>query len=161
MKKTPADFSLQARIGAGSFDQKRVVKAQEKIQNNDIDFTPLIAKYLIELNSALQKYEANDFNDSEDIIAAFTLPMMQIKANAKFCGYDLVGNLSDIMLVFMESVVDVDQNMIETILIYKKTLHDIMMKQIQGDVKAYGQKIQNELTKACQRYCSNVLQNTL
>ena len=57
---------------------------------------------------------------------------MQIKANAKTFGYDLIGDLSEIMLNFIENIHDIDVHIIEILSAYQKTLHIILIKKLKG-----------------------------
>ena len=66
--------------------------------------------------------------------------------------YDLVGNLTNIMLNFLETVEDFDDDVIDIVQAHEDTLRHIITNKIAGDGGEDGMRLQKELKDACKRY---------
>ena len=146
-----ANKSLQFKIGTGPLDTKVVEKCQAVIDNNDVDFTPLAMEYLGKLNEAIQRAKKRDIG-KEQAVANMTAPVMELKANAALFKYNLIGNLANVMLSFLEGIKDIDDDAIAIVEAHHKTLTAIVMKKMKGDGGAFGQEMLAELKSACRRY---------
>ena len=153
VKVHKADKQLQTRIGTGPLDEKVVEKCQEVMDNNDVDFAPLAMEYLDKLQAAIKDAETKDVPMSESI-QNMTTPVMQLKANAATFHYNLIGNLANIMLSFLEAVQELDEDAISIVAAHHQTLKAIVLKKIDGDGGALGKQMEDELKSACKRYFS-------
>lgn len=150
-KVLKADKSLQEKIGTGKIDDNVIDKCQAVIDNNDVDFTPMAMEYLEKLAEAI-KSAKTQATDKDKAIESFTEPVMQLKANAATFKYDLISNLANVMLSFLEGISELDEDAISIVEAHHKTLTAIVIKKMQGSGGAFGQQMENELKKACNRY---------
>jgi hypothetical protein len=146
-----ASKMLQQKVGAGPLDEAIVAKSQKVLDENDVDFTPLGLEFLGKLANALK--QAND--DSIPMKTrkqALTAPVMELKANASIFKYNLIGNLANIMLSFLESTPELDKDAITIVDAHHKTLNMIVVKKMKGDGGEHGEIFMRELKDACTRY---------
>ncbi|MCI5060651.1 MAG: hypothetical protein MRY79_06235 [Alphaproteobacteria bacterium] len=148
-----ASLELQQRIGKGPLDPKLVAKAQKAIEENKVDFTPLGLQFLNELEQAINDVSGN--LTPEKVIEQkkmLTDPVMELKANATIFHYSLVGNLAGVMLSFLESIRELDEDAIAIVRAHHDTLKAIIAKRMSGDGGEHGQVLMLELKDACARY---------
>ncbi len=150
-KIVKADTSLQQKIGTGKIDGRVIEECQTVIDNNDVDFAPLAQEYLDKLTVAIDKAKASDSGKAE-AVHDLTAPVMQLKANATTFKYNLIGNLANVMLSFLEGIKELDRDAIAIIEAHQKTLTVIINKKMDGYGGAVGAQMEEELKKACDRY---------
>lgn len=146
-----ADYLLKDKIGAVKFDDNIVSQCQSILDHNEIDFSPYAKEILNELNTAIsesKEIEACRETSKKELIT----PVMKLKANAPMFRYDLIGNLANIMLNFLESIPELDDHAIEIVSAHHKTLSLIIDRKIKGDGGDIGEKFEKELKSACNRY---------
>lgn len=146
-----ANKTLQAKVGTGKIDESVVEKCQSLMDNNDIDFQPIAMEFLNKLSEAIQAAKKADI-DTKNAVGDLTAPVMQLKANASTFKYDLIGNLANVMLSFLENIEELDDDAISIVEAHHKTLTAIVVKKMQGAGGAFGQQMEDELKGACQRY---------
>lgn len=146
-----ANFMLQQKVGSGPLDEETVKKCQTAIDNNEVDFTPLGLQYLGNLQEAINKAKSPD-TDIQEAKQLLTQPVMELKANATFFHYSLIGNLANIMLSFLESIDQLDKDAVDIVEAHHKTLHAIIIKKMAGDGGEHGAIMVKELKDACARY---------
>ncbi|NCO03834.1 MAG: hypothetical protein GW903_06555 [Alphaproteobacteria bacterium] len=146
---------LQNKVGKGPLDQKIVEKAQNAIDNNEVDFTPLGLQFLEKLSENLNKVEkelgSTNLEEQKQLI---TRPVMELKANATIFHYSLIGNLANIMLSFLESINEIDKDALSIVRAHHTTLNAIILKKMKGDGGQNGEIFMSELKQACARYYS-------
>lgn len=146
-----ASKMLQQKVGSGPLDEAIVAKSQKVLDENDVDFTPLGLQFLAKLELALKS--ANDESiPMKDRKQALTAPVMELKANASIFKYNLIGNLANIMLSFLESTPELDKDAITIVDAHHKTLNMIVVKRMTGDGGQHGEIFMRELKDACTRY---------
>lgn len=146
-----ASYKLQHKVGAGPLDEEKVKESQKVIEENNVDFAPLALDILDRLNKAVQKAQTDNTNMSE-IKAILTAPVMELKANAAIFKYALIGNMANIMLSFLETITQMDNDAVEIVKAHHNTLHMIVVKKMSGDGGAGGKMLLKELQQACDRY---------
>lgn len=147
-----ANHLLQAKVGFGTIDEKKIDRSQRVMDGLATNFEPLAEKYLDELLAAVDAARTPDDRTPRKIIQSMTEPVMQIKANAGMFGYNLVGVLANVMLNFLETLEVVDADVIAIVEAHHKTLKLLVTNQMKGDGGEYGQQLQAELKDACRRY---------
>lgn len=150
-KVIKAQKDLQEKVGTGKIDEAIVEKCQAVMDNNDIDFQPVAMEFLDKLTQAIKEAKKADIN-TQDSIGGLTAPVMQLKANAATFKYDLIGNLANVMLSFLENITELDKDAISIVEAHHKTLTAIVIKKMQGNGGAFGKQMEEELKSACQRY---------
>lgn len=148
-----ASKALQAKVGAGPLDEKVIERCQEVMDNNTVDFAPLALEYLNTLESAIAHAKSGEI-DIKKATEEMTAPVMQLKANATTFKYNLIGNLANIMLSFLEGVKELDNDVIAIVSAHHQTLKAIVLKKMNGDGGAVGKTMEEELKGACARYFS-------
>lgn len=152
-----ASNKLQLKAGFGKPDENKVTNSQKVIETNEVDFAPLGFAILEKLKAALEN--SRDASASmEQMKAALTAPVMELKANAGIFHYVLVGNLANIMLSFLESLKTLDKNAIEIVKAHHDTLHMIIARNMKGAGGAAGAQLETELKQACARYYKKLQQ---
>ena len=146
-----ASYVLQAKVGAGPLDAEKVRESQRVIETNKVDFVPLGLEFLDNLEKILQEATQTKM-EPEELRERLTQPIMQLKGNASMFHYNLIGDLANIMLSFLESIKEVDSDALEIVGAHHQTLKAIIMKRMQGDGGMNGKAFQNELKGACKRY---------
>ncbi len=146
-----ADLMLRAKIGTGSLDPAVIMRCQNVMEKNDIDFSPIAKEYLNQLSEALEQVK-NNIVSGRSAIQALTEPVMQLKANAKIFHYELIGNLANIMLNFLEHIKELDSTALEIVEAHHKTLSIIISQKMTGKGSVLGKKLEDELKNACKRY---------
>lgn len=148
-KVIKASRVLQAKVGSGPLDQHKVKASQNVMENNKIDFTPLGMQFLDELNVIIS--DIKNFSSNE-AVEKISQPIMQLKGNAAMFDYHMIGQLASVMLSFIESIKNVDDDVIQIVQAHEKTLRLILIKKMSGDGGAHAKAFQEELKKACRRY---------
>jgi hypothetical protein len=146
-----ASTELQVKAGTGEVDEKKIVRAENVIQNNTEDFLPLAVAFLNRLDQGITNARKPGLS-MEAKIAGMTQPVMELKANARMFKYDLVTVMANVMLGFLETIKELDDDAIEIVAAHHTTLRAIIAKQIKGDGGSIGVRLRTELEDACARY---------
>ncbi len=146
-----ASTELQVKAGTGDVDEKKVVRAENVIQNNTVDFLPLAVTYLNRLDQGITNARKPDVPMAEKI-AGMTQPVMELKANARMFKFDLITVMANIMLGFLEAIKQLDNDAIDIVAAHHATLRVIISKKITGNGGPDGVRLKNELEDACARY---------
>ncbi len=146
-----ADYLLKDKIGSGHVSPEKIKECEKIIDELDYDFAPYAKDILDRLFTCVEKTRANEMA-LEEAKPEMTDLIMQIKATAPMCKYDLMGNLANIMLNFLESMETMDQHALEIVSAHHKTLATLINKDMRGDCGAIGEQFEKELTSACERY---------
>lgn len=152
-KTYKASHALKQRIGSGPLDAVAIEQAQNEIENNDIDFSPMGLEFLERLDTALKKIDPEASNgDTEEIMKTLVEPVMELKANATIFHYALVGSLAGIMLNFLESISELDKDALSIVRGHHDSLKLILSSKMKGDGGKNGPVMITELKDACARY---------
>lgn len=151
VKVIKADYLLKDKIGTGTVNQDVVELCQAILDNNPFDFSPIAHEQLETLIKVIGQAQRHELT-RDDATQKMTECVMQLKANAPMFGYDLVGQLANIMLSFLESISEIDDHAIEIVSAHHNTLHAIVVKKMRGDGGQAGKQFEIELKNACERY---------
>jgi len=152
VKTYKARNELKKRIGSGPLDMAAVNRAQNSIDDNKIDFSPMGLEFLKTLEDALDTIQAGNNASVEDQMKTLITPVMELKANATIFHYALVGNLASIMLNFLESIDRLDKDALSIVRGHHDSLKLILSSKMTGDGGKDGQIMETELKDACARY---------
>ena len=111
---TKADKTLQMKVGSGPLDTERIKKCQDVIDDFDGDFPAEAEKFLKDLSEALSNLKSSQDYTAE-ALEALAVPVMQLKANGSTFGYTLISNLANIVLNFLESIANIDKDVVSII----------------------------------------------
>ena len=139
---------LKEKVGSGGFDEKAIVKAQDQIKNNTVDFQPIAAELMAQLEKALTGAVKSDV-----VLREIMAPAMQLKAQGSMFHYPLVSEISNILVNFLETVTDIDADVIEIITAHKTSIIAALSGKIREQDRAnVGKELCSALLDSCERY---------
>lgn len=140
---------LKAKVGNGGFTEENIEKAQTALEDNDIDFRPIAARYIEEVSKALK-----DFNPqkSKETLLQVLDPLMQLRAQGSLFHYPSITAVSDVIVDFLDFHEKMDEQIIEIIQAYEKTAHLLLSRTIKKDNDKICKAFIAELKGACERY---------
>jgi hypothetical protein len=144
---------LKLKVGIGGLTENILNKAQALLENNSVDFTPLAEMYLDAMMKGIEQARtpSPDLN-RETIIGAILFPGMQLKANGGMFHYQLVTQIADRFIQYMEVIESVDSDALEIIIAFHTTIRAVILGRIKGDGGKRGEELIAALVDACQRY---------
>ena len=77
---------------------------------------------------------------------------MQVKANGRMFKYDLATSLATITLDFLESIPQLDDDVLKLVEALQASLRIIIHRKIKGTGGLDGHHLRTEMEDACQRY---------
>lgn len=144
--------TLKEKAGSGGVPESLIRQAQTVIEKFESDFRPEAESLIKALAAALKDAEAavsggQAFN--RDVLVA---PVMQLKAGGGMFKYELISDVADICLQFMENVAEYNADTFDVIKIHKATIQTILGNNLRGNGGPEGYALVQELHKACMRY---------
>jgi len=148
---------LKSKVGEGGLTDAILNRAQELLENNTEDFKPLAEIYLEQMENGLKSAknsinENTDESKSEALIVQILYPCVQLKANGGMFHYQLVTNIANIFVQFMEVVERLDTETLEIAQAFCTSIRIVINGQIKGDGGHKGKALIDELNRACTRY---------
>lgn len=155
-KKKKAKFhtpqnTLRLKAGYGGLPPQAMERAEEYIQNNDVDFTGLAQAILDRLNRSVEAVK-RDQHHSKEAINRIVGPIMEMKANGAMFKYELLTDVADIILNFLENSPSLDHDILDIVAVHQRTFQVIISKELKGDGGKQGDILIKELEDACARY---------
>ena len=149
---TPPNI-LKSKVGSGGLSESILDKAQKLLEENTQDFRPLGEMYLKAMDKGVEmaKGEKNH-DDLETLISHILYPAMQLKANGAMFQYDLVSEIAEKLVYFLEVITELDIEAVEIVLAFHTTLNAVVQGEIKGDGGEHGQDLLIALNNACLRY---------
>ncbi len=144
---------IKQKVGAGGIDETLLEKSQQAINNTEFDFLPYAQQFLKQLSEFVAEARKNNeaFHASKEKIIG---PVMQLKANGGMFRYQLVSDVADIALQFLESIEVSNDDTFDVIKAHENTIKVIIANKLKGDGGREGYALIKELDQACQRYFS-------
>ena len=143
---------LKMKVGGGGIPEDRIDRAQKMIETFQADFRPEANAFLIQLsnatNAALKNIGTNKKPDNDNMI----IPIMQLKANGGMFQYQLLTDVADICLQFMEAIDEYNEEAIDIIKAHENAINIIIKNDLKGDGGQEGYVLVQELHQACNRY---------
>jgi len=153
--------TLKEKVGSGGISDDILDKAQALLENNTVDFMPLAEMYLAGLMKGIENAkDADPTDDTEFLISTMLYPAMQLKANGGMFHYQLVSDVADRLIQFLEVISEPDLEAVEIVLAFHTTIRAIIHGKITGDGGAHGHELLSALNKACIRYFEKLPQNS-
>lgn len=119
--------------------------------DNDAGFTALATKYLDSLEEALKQAQSGTIKKQLSI-PAITEPVMRLKAHAATYRYAGIGQLTNVMLSFMDAIAELDEEALEIAQALHTSLRAIVAKGNAAEAHQESKKLEKELKNACARY---------
>lgn len=146
--------TLKLKAGSGGLDEKIIAKAQEMIDNSEVDFLPLGQRYLTALQEGIRMTEARRGEvEDETLIATMLYPAMQLKANGGMFGYPLITSVAGRLIRFLEHLREPNQDALDIIYGFANSVQAIMLLgEKTQEVYEHGGELSDALDDACARY---------
>ena len=148
---TPPNY-LKVKAGGGGIPEERLERAQLAMDDFKSDFRPEALKMVENLSAgttgALKALKDGKAFEKDKMI----FPIMQLKANGGMFKYQLLSDIADICLQFMEAVNDFTPEAIDIIKAHENTINIVISNDLKGDGGKEGYTLVQELHKACTRY---------
>jgi len=145
------DNTLKKKAGSGGFKESDLLKAQTMIENNEIDFRPLGSDLLKELDQALSDIRSGKIENAK-ALDSIMYPMMQLKSQGGLFKFPLITQISHLMLDFLESISESDNDVLEITDAYRKTINAVLALEIKGKDSKEGRQLCLALRDAFERY---------
>lgn len=141
---------LREKIGYGGIDKRLLTRAQEVIEEAPVEFEPFAKQFLARLRQNIDS--ARTGSRDKKAIDAMTRPVMELKANGGMFRYNLISDIADTLLDFLESLKDLNDDALDVVEVHHSTLGVIITSRLTGDGGREGAKLISELRGACTRY---------
>jgi hypothetical protein len=145
---------LKEKVGSGGIDEAVLVKAQELLERNTINFEPIATMLIDLLSDAIADTKSGDLK-GEASIEALIYPAMQLKAQGSMFHYPLVSDISHILVNFLETVENMDRDVLDIVIAHKMSIKAVLASQLKGDGGKSGQELREALMDACARFYRN------
>ncbi|MCB9991050.1 MAG: hypothetical protein H6867_06685 [Rhodospirillales bacterium] len=142
---------LRQKVGIGGIEPMRVQRAEDFIDDNQLDFGP----YALDLMARLDKIVADSKKGTikgDKAIDDMTKPIMELKANGGMFKYMLVSEIADIVLNFLENISELNDDVYEIIDAHQNTLQVIIGNKLRGSGGREGKALAEALYQACKRF---------
>ena len=145
-----ASRNLQAKVGTGRVNEDMIAQAQAVMDENTVDFLPVVKPDLDALRKILAVYHKNPEKvPAKDRMSRI---IMNIKANAGTFKYELVSTLSAAVLTLLDGIDRLDKKAMRIIDVLYKTVLFITHKQIKGDGGEEGRELADAFAEMCDSY---------
>ncbi|MBI1215766.1 MAG: hypothetical protein GC185_08105 [Alphaproteobacteria bacterium] len=141
---------LKQKLGNGGVSELLLIRAQEAIDTNTIDFMPL-ARALVELLGDAVADVAGAGERGEEAIGELLYPTMQLRAQGTMFHLPLVTELADVAVNFLETVEEADDDVLEIVGAHKAAIALVLKNDIKADSNE-GTALHTELLHSCERY---------
>lgn len=159
MTKKPVIFSnlispsttLQTKAGTGWIAPDKIKACQAMLDNNSYDFAPIGTAILDRLQTPIEKARDGKItrpHAHEKILEC----VMQLKANGTMFQYPIVTSLCAVVMSFLETIENLDDQALEI----AQTLHNhlslIFEKQVKKTTSAPAKAMEKEIKSICHAY---------
>lgn len=144
--------TLKKKVGHGGFDPKTLVRAQNAIDNNTIDFRPIATGFVGDLDKILADVKATPPMPQAAIIPAVMYPVMQLRAQGSLFHYPSITRVTQSIIDFLEVVPRVDEPVIEIITAYRNTVSALIALQMKDENSKACSDLCQAFTDVCIRY---------
>lgn len=144
--------SIKKKVGSGGLDDALITKAQKSLEDNMIDFRPIAAELIEDLEEKTEAIRNNALH-GEPAIKALLYPAMQLKTQGAMCHFPLVSDISDNLINFLETIeAHIDGDVLEIINAHKMAVSVVITTNMYGDGTEQGRQLKKSLTDVCARY---------
>ncbi len=145
--------ALKKKAGSGGLPESILKNAQNVMNHFENDFRPEARKLLKTFTLALMESElALRTQTTTANRDSLIFPIMQLKANGGMFKFNLLSDVADICLQFMENLEHYNRDALDVIRIHEHTIEVIISRNLRGNGGDEGYSLVQELHKACLRY---------
>ncbi len=142
---------LRQKCGYGGLDPTRLQRAENFIDENQLDFGPYALALMARLDEIIKECKSGK-RTGPKARDDLTKPIMELKANGGMFKYVLLSEIADIALNFLENISELDNDVYEIIQAHQNTLNVIISTRLTGSGGKEGRVLAEELFSACKRY---------
>jgi len=142
---------LREKVGYGGIKADLLEKGQDFVEKNKLDFEPYARQFLSILDKHIADIKAGKM-DRETSLAVLHVPIMELKASGGMFHYTLISRIAAIVLDFLESIEELNEDALNIIDVHQETLKVIVDNKLAGSGGKTGEALEKELFNACQRY---------
>lgn len=143
---------IKGKVGSGGLSEAILAKAQELLDEHQMDFTPAAQDYLGALQDAIDIVKSKKAYDPELLLNQMTVPCVELQSHGTMFHFDLVSAISKRIIIFLKSVDAPDEEVLDILNAYHSTIQAIVLGKIYGEGGARGQELLQTLSDACDRY---------
>lgn len=145
--------TIKKKVGDGGIPANLLSKAQKHLDDNTEEFSPYALELLESLKEAMQEAKtAKTDQQNSRLIQKFSASVMPLKANGSMFHYELVTEVSDIVMKFLDQIDVINADLMNILHAYNQTISIILSKEQTGDGGALGRTLSEEMRKAIARY---------
>jgi hypothetical protein len=148
-RRIKASMELQQRVGTGEIEKKSVVAAQDVMDNTDVDFKEIAKPELDALQKAI---DTAGKGITDDTLQSLKTPIMNLKANAAVFKYQMISELTGMVLILFETVDQPDKKIIKIADILHKTILLALAYGMSGDGGKNGAVLIKAFEQVCRKY---------
>lgn len=142
---------LKQKVGSGGLPEKVLLQADKIMEQNHLDFSVYIKKFLDQIDVTVKQALQSDFRTHAHVLS-IVYPVMQLKAHGGMFGYQLLSEISANLLMFLENTHVLDDDAAEIVRVHYNTLLMLSNNDIRGLGGSDGYNLLSELQDVCNRY---------
>ncbi len=143
--------NLKKKVGNGGVGELVLNRCEDIIKESQMDFDKFTDENLVAIQTLVSRSKNNEM-DKDAFVNALIDPVMQLKANGRMFKYELVSDLSNILMLFLEKTTVVNDDLYAVTTAFEALIRQVVQRKIEGDGGQQGKILIHELNKACTRY---------
>lgn len=151
-KYTTPPNRIKSKAGHGGIPADRIDQANDVLEATDMDFLPYAEKFLESLKTAIALAKDSNNISDEEKRENLAKPAMEFKANGKIFRYNLITEVAEILLHFIDTLPELNKDAVKVIEAHYTCIEIILNNDMKGDGHKEGYNLLKELDAACKRY---------
>lgn len=144
---------LKEKIGNGGLPQQLIERAQEFINENDIDYSPFATENIETIENALTKLKQEEnIAQKKKLLDKIIENIMHIKAHGGMFGYSIMSEISGSALTFLEATDSFNKDLYQIIEAHNHSITLIIKHSLKGNGGDQGQSLLKEFQSVTTRY---------
>lgn len=144
---------LKAKVGKGGLADDVLERADRIIEENKVDFGPMLEDYLAKLAAFIDQATNESYDGKEsEFIDRMCYPVMEMKANGSMFHAPIISDVANQLLQFLEIVPSLDKDSLEIVNAFYATLNALHKAKIRRSDDVRGIELVTALREACLRY---------
>lgn len=140
--------TIKKKVGTGGIARETIKEAETRMQSKEKHFLPIIEEHMKKITDALKDHQRKPEHTIKDISASIN----QLKSQGGMFNYQLVSDVSALLLGFLPRAKKIDGDILEILAAYQVTVRTIITRNLRGPKTAEGRALIDELENACDRY---------
>ena len=152
VKLVKPENTLKKKVGDGGFNKEDIKRAQDAIDNTDIDFAPQGLLLLDRLKETLGDIRSGKIKSGRVALDELIYPLLQLKAQGGMFNYPTITQITTDILLFLEDIKKIDKDLLKIMDSYHQSAKIILEHNLKDVQSATAVQIANELKAVCTRY---------